>query len=93
VDQRAVLKYLAIFRAGTPLVCPLSGHNEWSVVDHLVHTVQRLSQKEIAAQGKQSYPLRGGYSLIQITCNGCGYAFHLDYGLIEERALDGPHGR
>src|SRR5438105_1605350 len=86
VDADAVLGYLVRCRqdAGTALVCPLSGHNEWSVTPRLIHPLMRLINNDpLDPSPGKGGKVTGSWPLIQITCNRCAYTFFLDYGLIE----------
>ncbi len=91
VDREAVLAYLnSKRRAGdAPLVCPLSGHNEWLVMPRLVHMLLSRTKND---SGFENSRTGGSWQYIEVVCGACGYSFFLNYLVISQFNLDKSNG-
>lgn len=72
-QKEVATRYLTEVWTNPNKACPISGHNNWSIADHLIQpqTVQ-------ITDGGTGLRLGGagvGYPYLQVVCAGCGYAF------------------
>jgi hypothetical protein len=66
-EQRKLVEVWLETHWTTSKACPISGHTDWSVSDHVVQPMTHLPVGTLALGGAASYPG------ILVICRGCGY--------------------
>jgi hypothetical protein len=67
-----------------PLICPVSGHNEWALADHVVQPL--INSGAGIMLGGSSYPQ------VMVVCRGCGYTVYFNAIMIGIFPAGVPHG-
>ena len=69
-DKSTVLTWLQS-RWTVAKTCPVSGHNDWMIGDHVVQPITISGQGAARSKGL-------GYPQVMLICDGCGYTMYFN---------------
>jgi len=70
-EQKELVKDYLVKNWPSPRTCPISGHTDWTIVDHLISPA-------VYTQGGMQVVGGSAYPQVMVVCQGCGYTVYFN---------------